>query len=81
MRDPTKLPHKDISIRTFDIAARKIILQFHYGDDEISPTIREYNCPPKPDYGCEIIYIDSENVVDEVSCFFFFHFHNFLVVI
>lgn len=46
---------------------KKITLQFHYGPSEITPTIREYMSPPKPEYGCEIKFNEAENVVDMVS--------------
>lgn len=46
---------------------KKITLQFHYGPNEITPTIRVYVCPPKPEYGCEIKFNEDENVVDVVS--------------
>lgn len=58
--------HDDILQRTFDITGNKIILQFQYGDNDITPTIRKYVCPPKPDYGCEIIFDEAKNPVDEV---------------
>lgn len=62
-----KIPfHEDILKRTFDIAEKKIILQFHYGNDDITPTIRVYTCPPKPNYGCEIVFNENDNPVDEV---------------
>lgn len=46
---------------------KKITLQFHYGPGEITPTIRTYVCPPKPEYGCEIKFNEDENVIDVVS--------------
>lgn len=52
--------------RTFDIAENKIILQFHYGKNDITPTIRVYTCPLKPDYGCEILFNEDDNPIDEV---------------
>lgn len=58
--------HEDILKRTFDMAETKIILQFHYGKDDITPTVRVYMCPPKPDYGCEILFNEHDNPVDEV---------------
>lgn len=58
--------HEDILKRTFDIAANTITLQFHYGQNDITPTIRVYKCPPKPDYGCEILFNEKDNPVDEV---------------
>lgn len=59
--------HEDILKRTFDFENKKIILQFQYGNDEITPIIRTYKCPPKPDYGCEIVFNEDENPVDMVS--------------
>lgn len=64
--------HENILHRIFDIADNKIKLQFHYGEDDIIPIIRTYVCPPKPDYGCEIVFDETENPVDEVVFFFFF---------
>lgn len=66
-RNRTKESHEDIYIRTFDLRTKKITLQFHYGPSEITPTIREYMSPPKPEYGCEIKFNEDENVVDVVS--------------
>lgn len=60
--------HEDILKRTFDIAENKIMLQFHYGKNDIRPTVRVYKCPPRPDYGCEIQFNEDDNPVDEV-CF------------
>ncbi|XP_031633973.1 coiled-coil domain-containing protein lobo [Contarinia nasturtii] len=60
-----KIPfHENILKRTFDIAENKIILQFHYGYNDITPTIRVYTCPPKPNYGCEIPFSEDDNPVD-----------------
>lgn len=62
-----KIPfHENILKRTFDIAGNKIILQFHYGKDDITPQIRVYTCPARPDYGCEILFNEEDNPVDEV---------------
>lgn len=58
--------HENVLKRTFDIAEKKIILQFHYGKDDITPTIRVYTCPSIPDYGCEILFSEKDNPVDEV---------------
>lgn len=58
--------HEDILKRTFDIGDNKIILQFQYGKNDIRPTIRIYTCPPKSDYGCEILFNEEDNPVDEV---------------
>lgn len=66
-RNRTMESHEDIYIRTFDMRTKKITLQFHYGPNEITPTIRVYVCPPKPEYGCEIKFNEDENVVDAVS--------------
>lgn len=65
-RNEDKLFHEDILERTFDIANGKMTIQFHYGDDEITPTIRVYKCPPKPEYGCEIFFDEMDNPVDMV---------------
>lgn len=55
-RDPKKESRHNISIRTFDLTNGFIRLQYHYGKDEITPTIREFKRPPEPEYGCEIVY-------------------------
>lgn len=55
-RDPNKEARHDIEVRTFDLASALIRLQYHYGMDEITPTIRVFKRPPEPEYGCEIIY-------------------------
>lgn len=65
-RNELKVFHEDILKRTFDIAENKIILQFHYGKDDVTPTIRTYTSPAKPDYGCEILFNEEDNPVDEV---------------
>lgn len=66
-RRDEKIPfHENILKRTFDIAENKIILQFHYGRNDITPTRRVYTCPVKPDYGCEIRFNEEDNPVDEV---------------
>lgn len=66
-RNAQKLACQDIATRTFDIANNKITLQFHYGYDEITPTIRVYKKPSPPDYGCEVIFNEKENDVDQAN--------------
>lgn len=55
-RNPKREARDDIAIRRFDLKNGFIRLQFHYRQDEITPTIRIFKRPPKPEYGCEIIY-------------------------
>lgn len=59
-RNPAKEAKHDILRRTFDLANGFIHLQFHYGKDEITPTVRVFKRPLEPEYGCEIVY-DYEN--------------------
>lgn len=66
-RNVRKETHQDIAIRTFDIANDEIKLQFHYGYDEITPTIRVYKKPPPPNYGCEMTFNEKENEVDQAN--------------
>lgn len=65
-RNEKKVFHEDILKRTFDIAENEIILQFHYGNYDVTPTIRKYKCPQQPDYGNEIIFNEADNPIDEV---------------
>lgn len=70
-------------MRTFNITDNEITIQFHYGNDNIRPTIRKYKIPPQPDYGTKIVFNEHDNPVDKVKysilfslfCGFFRKFH------
>uniref|UniRef100_A0A182U5I7 Dynein regulatory complex subunit 7 MORN domain-containing protein n=1 Tax=Anopheles melas TaxID=34690 RepID=A0A182U5I7_9DIPT len=53
---PTKEPVKDIAIRNCYIQDNKIALQFHYGEDCITASTREFVKPPKSEMGEEVPY-------------------------
>lgn len=55
-RNETKPAIQDISVRTFNLKDMKIFLKYHYDNDCITASTREYTKPPKPDYGQEIKY-------------------------
>lgn len=59
-RNTAKDAKYDIAMRTFDFATSFIHMQFHYGQDEITPTIRIFKRPPDPEYGREIVYNDED---------------------
>lgn len=65
-RDLSKGADQDIFIRTFEISKKKITLQFHYGPNEVTPTVREYKCPPKPYYNSDVIFDEKGHVIDVV---------------
>lgn len=43
-------------MRSFDLVANTISIQFQYAADSITASRRIFMKPPKPDYECEIIY-------------------------
>lgn len=51
---------RDISTRHFNLIENKIFLQFHYAENAITASTRTFLKPPKPDYGCETIFIPSD---------------------
>lgn len=56
-------------MRTFEISKKIITIQFHYGPNEVTPTMRVYKCPPKPEYNAEVKFNEKEHNVDDVSIF------------
>lgn len=63
-------------MRTYNLTTNEITIQFHYGNDDIRPTIRKYKIPPKPDYGNKITFNEEDNPIDEVKCSTFLHLSN-----
>lgn len=55
-RDPAVPADQDLAMRTFDLVANTISIQFQYAADSITASRRLFTKPPKPDYECEIIY-------------------------
>ncbi|KFB52751.1 AGAP002677-PA-like protein [Anopheles sinensis] len=58
-QNPNKVPVKDIAIRNCFIRENKIKLQFHYGEDCITASTREFIKPPKSEMGEEVPYDPS----------------------
>ncbi|XP_058061992.1 coiled-coil domain-containing protein lobo [Anopheles bellator] len=55
-QNPAKVPVEDIAIRNCVIEDNKIRLQFHYGEDCITASTREFVKPPKSEMGEEVPY-------------------------
>lgn len=55
-RNPEKEAVRDISTRTCYVDENRILLQFHYGDDCITASTREFIKPPKSEMGEEVPY-------------------------
>lgn len=66
-RNEAKAFFDDIFKRTLNISDNEITIQFHYGNNDIRPTIRKYKIPPKPDYGNQITFNEQDNPIDEVN--------------
>lgn len=50
---------RDIATRTCLVDENRIVLQFHYGDDCITASTREFIKPPKSEMGEEVPYDPS----------------------
>ncbi|XP_055529114.1 coiled-coil domain-containing protein lobo [Wyeomyia smithii] len=55
-RNPSKEAVRDIATRTCYIEENRIVLQFHYNDDCITASTREFIKPPKSEMGEEVPY-------------------------
>ncbi|XP_050090680.1 coiled-coil domain-containing protein lobo [Anopheles aquasalis] len=55
-QNPAKNPVEDIATRCCYIGENKIKLQFHYGQDCITASTREFTKPPKSEMGEEVPY-------------------------
>lgn len=47
-------------MRTFSIADNTIFMQFHYAENAVTASTRTFVKPPKPDYGCEVIFVETD---------------------
>lgn len=55
-RNENKIAVQDIAIRNYKMNENKICLQFHYAEDTISATTKEFLKPPKSEMGEEVTF-------------------------
>lgn len=47
-------------MRQFSIADNTIFMQFQYAENAVTASTRTFVKPPKPDYGCEVIFVETD---------------------
>lgn len=64
-------------MRQFSIADNTIFMQFHYAENAVTASTRTFVKPPKPDYGCEVIFVDTDTKAYNVQIIFYCIFVRF----
>lgn len=59
-RNCKKPANLDIAMRQFSIADNTIFMQFHYAENAVTASTRTFIKPPKPDYRCEVIFVETD---------------------